>query len=191
MTGSSHDHNTPCCNALAGSGGQSVERRDFLKLATLGAGVALFASFAPRVASAGGTAEVILLSCMDYRLIDKIGKYMESRHLTGHYDHVILAGASLGAVTDKFPAWNEAFWQHLGVAIDLHHVKKLVIMDHRDCGAYKVVFGTDYGKDPEAETKIHSETLRKLAGKVKEKKNDLEIELLLMALDGSVATVSL
>ena len=35
---------------------------------------------------------------------------------------IVLAGAALGAVTPKFPAWNQTFWEHLGVAIDLHGI---------------------------------------------------------------------
>jgi carbonic anhydrase len=47
----------------------------------------------------------------------------------------------------KFPAWATTFWDHVQVAIDLHHIHKVVIMDHRDCGAYKVI-GKDLAADP-------------------------------------------
>ncbi|XLM20863.1 twin-arginine translocation signal domain-containing protein, partial [Chromobacterium piscinae] len=115
-------------------------RRGFLKLATLGGGAALLGSFVPRTSWAAGKTDVLLLSCMDYRLVDDFGEFMNGMGLRDNYDHIVLAGASLISITDKFPAWNTTFWEHLGVAIDLHHIKKVVLLDHRDCGAYKVVF---------------------------------------------------
>ena len=39
---------------------------------------------------------VLLLSCMDLRLLDEIVAYMDGRNLTDRYDHVILAGAAWG-----------------------------------------------------------------------------------------------
>lgn len=166
-------------------------RRQFLKLAALGAGAALYMVMDPaKPARAAGNVEAMLLSCMDFRLLDETVRYMEARHLTNGYDHVILAGASLGALTDKFPEWNKTFWDHVKVAKDLHHIKKVIVMDHRDCGAYRVVYGVDYGKQPELETKVHEEHLKKLAAKLKEVHPDLGVELLLMNLDGTVETIA-
>src|SRR5262245_5540473 len=63
--------------------------------------------------AAHGT-EVLLLNCMDYRLVDHTAHYMAKRGLKGKYDDIVLAGAALGAVTDQHPAWNETFWDELG-----------------------------------------------------------------------------
>jgi hypothetical protein len=123
---------------------------------------------------------------MDYRLVEATGHYMASRGLKGKYDHLILAGAALGALTDKFPSWNQTFWDHLGVAIDLHKIHKVLVLDHRDCGAYKVILGEDFAKDPAKETTIHTTQLQRLGKMVKEKYPALEVELFLMALDGTV-----
>ena len=119
-------------------------RRKFLQLAALGGGATLLASapFLPEARAAGGT-DALLLSCMDFRLMDDIERYMSGRGLRDKYDHVVLAGASLGAITDKYPAWNKTFWEHLGIAIQLHHIHTVIVMDHRDCGAYKVILGAE------------------------------------------------
>jgi hypothetical protein len=88
----------------------SQSRRRFLRFALLGGGVGLLASGWPRqTASAAGEVQALLLSCMDYRLVDKTGRYMAGRGLRNKYDHIILAGASLGALTEKYPAWNQTF----------------------------------------------------------------------------------
>lgn len=126
---------------------------------------------------------------MDYRLLDDIVRYMDSRALTNNYDQVILAGSSLGATTSLYPAWGETFWSHLQLALDLHHVSRLIILDHRDCGAYKVIFGQDYAADPQREMEIHGLQMRELRAAVAEKHPELPAELLLMSLDGSVETI--
>jgi len=138
-----------------------------------------------------GETDVLLLSCMDYRLVDDTHRYMSNRGLCDKYDHVILAGSSLGAVTDKYPAWNRTFWEHLDVSIKLHHIKKVIILDHRDCGAYKVIFEEDFSKHPTREKAIHEEKLRHLAAKIKGKYPSLETELLLMDLSGDVEKIFL
>jgi hypothetical protein len=75
-------------------------RRKFLQFAALGSGISLLAcpSLFTNAHAAGGT-EALLLSCMDYRLMDKVEQYMSQRGLRNQYDHVILAGAALGAIT--------------------------------------------------------------------------------------------
>lgn len=79
----------------------------------------------PGLAFAAGHTHALLLSCMDYRLVDKTRRYMVGRGLGNKkYDQIVLAGAALGAVTDKFPEWNKTFWDELGLAIDLSRVRE-------------------------------------------------------------------
>lgn len=167
-------------------------RRRFLRIAVLGTGASLLtaAAWPWRYVRAAGNTEALLLSCMDYRLIDDTERYMAGRGLKDKYDQVILAGASLGALTDKYPAWNKTFWEHLDVAIQLHHIQKVILMDHRDCGAYKVILGEDFGKNPANEKNVHAQKLRELGGRVKKQHPKLTVELLLMGLDGKVETIA-
>jgi carbonic anhydrase len=164
-------------------------RRDFIRIAALGGGLTVLG---PRLVRASGDVDTfaLLLSCMDYRLVQDTERYMVKRGLKKKYDHVILAGAALGALTEKFPAWNKTFWEHLDVAIELHHVKKVFLMDHRDCGAYQVVLGEDFGKTPAKETRVHAEKLRDLKKQILAKNSKLSIEMLLMNLDGKVETIA-
>jgi carbonic anhydrase len=178
------------CNSLAANEVVRIGRRTFLTSGLLGGGASLLALTLPAgMARAAGKTEALLLSCMDFRLIDETERYMTSRGLRNKYDHVILAGASLGALTDKYPAWNKTFWEHLDVAIELHQIHKVMVMDHRDCGAYKVVLGEDFSKDRAKETAIHTEKLRELRQQLNAKYPKLEVELLLMSLDGKVEKV--
>src|SRR5207302_500056 len=105
---------------------------------------------------AAGKIDALLLNCMDYRLTGATTRLMTQRKLAGQYDQITLAGASLGAKNDKFPAWGATFLDHVQVAIDLHHIHKVVVLDHRDCGAYRVILGRDLAADPKEELAVHA-----------------------------------
>ena len=81
-------------------------------------------------------AEVLLLTCMDFRFFEQIAAVMGEAGLTGKYDHVILAGAALGAVEPRVEHWHQTFFDHLDLAVKLHNVKAVIVLEHRDCGAY-------------------------------------------------------
>lgn len=97
---------------------------------------------------------VLLLSCMDLRLMDNIIHFMNHDNLTNRYDHVIFAGAALGALgapgakdhegnllkKKAYRHWKKAFFDQLLGAIRLHQVSDVYILEHRNCGAYHKVF---------------------------------------------------
>ncbi len=175
-----------CCNAILPA---PMSRRRALQAVALGAGVSLLSMLRPGVAKAGGHTEMLLLTCMDFRLANEIEAYMEARGLRDKYDHVVLAGASLGALNDRFPAWTEVFWQHLDLAIELHEVHRVMVLDHRDCGAYKMILGEASVKDPETELKSHVKQLYALRSAILAKHPHMEVEIGLMALDGAVMQI--
>jgi carbonic anhydrase len=165
-------------------------RRTFLRLAALGGSASLLAATSWLLeARAAGATDALLLSCMDFRLMDDIERYMSGRGLRKKYDHIVLAGASLGAITDQYPAWNKTFWEHLEIAIKLHNIPTVIVMDHRDCGAYKTILGAEHAKDPKVEKDTHAAQLKTLKGMINEKHPKLRVEMLLMALDGKVEAI--
>jgi carbonic anhydrase len=157
-------------------------------VAVLGAGAGLLARV-PLTRAAGAT-DALLLSCMDYRLMDDVERYMAGRKLRDRYDHVVLAGASLGALTDRYPAWSRTFWDHLEIALQLHQIHTVILLDHRDCGAYTVILGPEHAKDPATERETHAIQLRRLRTQIATKHPSLKVETLLMALDGSVEVIA-
>jgi carbonic anhydrase len=165
-----------------------LPRRALLRLGGLAAaGAAL--GWSQRARAAGKT-EAVLLSCMDYRLMDDLVRYMDGRKLTDSYDHLIIAGASLGVTSEKYPAWAQTFWDHVGLASDLHHIKRVIVIDHRDCGGYKLLLGPGHAKDRATETAAHAAELGKLRAAIKARNPALEVETLLMALDGTVEALA-
>lgn len=85
-------------------------------------------------------AEVVLLTCMDFRFFELVTAYMRDAGLTGKYYHLILAGAALGAVVPKEPAqpaWHKTFFDHLELARSLDPIKRVIVLEHRGCKAYE------------------------------------------------------
>ena len=142
-----------------------------------------------------GKTDALLLSCMDYRLIHDTAEYMQNeRHLLNKYDYVILAGAALGVNNRTHRNWGRTFWQHLDTAIGLHSIHEVIVIDHRNCGAYKLLLGRDFPPEPteeqrREETKVHKRQLDRLARAIHSRRPELDVTSLLMNLDGSVEEI--
>ena len=117
---------------------------------------------------------LILLSCMDMRLMNELTAFMDRDNLTNRYDHLVVAGAGLGLVhgkTDKkYKSWWKGFRLQVEAAIALgHKPEDLYIVEHRSCGAYKLLLGKDFGDDPTAqveERRLHQEYAQKCAKRI-------------------------
>src|SRR5262249_42079394 len=129
------------------------------------------------------------LTCIDYRLVDDGVAFFDSQGLKGDWDQVALAGASLAAVSPRFPSSNKAFWDHVDIARNLHNVRKLVVLDHRDCGAYKVAFGKAFAPSGKPELEQHKGIMLQTKAMLRTKHPELTSEFWLMALDGKVERV--
>ena len=161
-----------------------IDRRDLAKLLAGAAGVAAL----PGAAQAA-TVDALAITCIDYRLVDDAVRFFDGKKMTNDYDQVSLAGASLAAVSDKFPSSNAAFWDHIGIAKTLHHIRRMIVVDHRDCGAFKVAFGKAFKGDAVGETAQHKAVMEQVKAKLAKTHPDLESEFYLMALDGKAERV--
>ena len=158
-------------------------RRAFLGLA---AGLA--ATTLPGGARAGdGTAyEAMLLSCIDPRLVTKVHTAMAQQGLHNQYSQFAIAGAAIGVMAPGFSGWAPAFWDNLAASMQLHRIKRIVVLNHRDCGAARIAYGNAAVATPEAETALHRTVFAAFAAKVAERQPRLAVTGGLMALDGTV-----
>ena len=144
--------------------------------------------------NAAHDADTLLLSCMDFRLIASVEKYMANNTKTGEYDYVVLAGASLGVNNTTYPEWGLSFWEHVQLSRDLHNIKNIMIIDHRNCGAYKAFLKDDFPEKATKaqltdETAAHKKQLDLLANAIHAKYPFLGVQTRLMALDGTVMDI--
>jgi carbonic anhydrase len=122
---------------------------------------------------------LLLLQCMDSRYPHRTIQTMDSLGLRGKYDQLILAGASLGVVHSEL--WRDTFLDHLEFAITEHGVKEVLILDHRDCGAYKKFLGIGPGNpkdEKDAHIKISKEAIGFVVGRFPKLKGHIECLLL-------------
>ena len=103
-------------------------------------------------------ADLLLVNCIDCRYPHAIHKYMHCQRPDDVYDHLVLAGASLAstAVHTHSSCWANTFLEHVAAAIDMHKIRGVLVLDHRDCGAYRK-FGllTDGDTDTQREFDQH------------------------------------
>ena len=120
----------------------------------------------------------LLLTCIDYRYPRRVLDAMARIFPTMSYDQFILAGASLGASRTE---WQDVLVQHVEAALFLgHDIRRIVILDHRDCGAYrhpreleipKKVLKHGLPKDvlPSVEKECHQSVVSKLIPKLRKR----------------------
>lgn len=169
---------TCCGDLLAGR----LSRRHLLRA---GGGLAAFAALQPFTAlAATGHYEAMVVSCIDPRFQLPVSKYTARRHLTGKYSHFVFAGAAIGVVAPAFQDWHKTFWDNLAATIQLHNIKKVIAINHRDCGAAKIAYGEAAVATKEAETETHRKALAEFRKQVNEKQPKLGVETGIMALNG-------
>lgn len=130
-------------------------------------------------------AKAIVITCMDFRLIDDAVRYLDSIGYNNNYDEFILAGASLGYNQTKFTAWTETLDKHIELAENLHDIKEVIVIDHMQCGAYKIFYDKKEIKREE-EIKLHRENFKIFEKTISTKYPNLKVRTLLMDLDGKI-----
>tara|TARA_B100000242_G_scaffold276726_1_gene232835 strand:- start:424 stop:846 length:423 start_codon:yes stop_codon:yes gene_type:complete len=127
----------------------------------------------------------MVLSCIDPRFQPIVYKYLKKKKLNGKYSSFTIAGAALGVTANKFKKWHKVFWDNIDISIKLHKIKKLIVINHRDCGAAKIINGKkEFSKINE--TKVHKNSFKKIKKIFKKKYPNLIIETLLISLNQKI-----
>jgi len=141
--------------------------------------------------AADGTAyDSMLLTCIDPRLVSPVGAWMDAQNLKGKYSQFAIAGAAIGVVAPSFAGWAPAFWENLGASIQLHKVSRVMVVNHRDCGAAKIAYGEAAIATRDAETALHRRVFAEFAAQLAQRQPTLKLGGGLMALDGTLETLA-
>ncbi len=114
--------------------------------------------------------EAIIITCIDFRFQEFINKWVSENFSPRSFDRVAIAGG----VFDF-----DYVLKQVGISKRLHHINKVVLINHEDCGAYGET-GT-----PEK----HAEDLKNAAAKIKAQYPDLEVETYYLHLNGTFESI--
>ena len=131
--------------------------------------------------------KAMVLSCIDPRFQSIVFNYLKIKKLNGKYSSFTIAGSAIGVTANKFKRWHKVFWDNFETSVKLHNIKKLIVINHRDCGAAKIINGK---KDFTIinETNVHKNSFQKIKKIFRKKYPKLSIELKIISLNSNVET---
>jgi carbonic anhydrase len=180
-----HPEACTCCGDLLQG---AFNRRRFIQSAAVGGAAALLSPYFAFAAT--GNYEAMVLACIDPRFQKPVADHLARRNLTGKYSQFVVAGAAIGVVAPAFKDWHKTFWDNLGASVQLHNIKKVIVIDHRDCGAAKIAYGDAAVANRDAETATHRTALAEFRKQMADRFPKLGVETGLMALGGKVETLT-
>jgi carbonic anhydrase len=115
--------------------------------------------------------DALVVHCMDYRLQKYLHPWIMSRFGADNFDIISLAGG----VHDY-----EMVLKYVQLAVQVHSIKQVVLINHEDCRAY--------GRD--GTYKRHKHDLMDAEQKIEVLFSDLEVETFYLHLDGTFELIS-
>ena len=134
--------------------------------------------------------KAMVLSCIDPRCQPKINNILKKKKLSGKYSLFSIAGSAVGVTSSKFKTWHNVFWQNLDISLKLHGIKKLIAVNHYDCGAAKLV-NKQKKFNKNIEYKIHQNAFKTLKTKLKKKYPKFELETKIITVKTLFLTVAM
>lgn len=132
----------------------------------------------------------MVLSCIDPRCQPKINNILKKKKLSGKYSLFSIAGSAVGVTSSKFKTWHNVFWQNLSISLKLHGIKKLIAVNHYDCGAAKLV-NKQKKFNKNIEYKIHQNAFKTLKAKLKKKYPKFKLETKIITVKTLFLTVAM
>ncbi len=108
--------------------------------------------------------EAVVLACIDFRFWKETAKFVEEELGVKAYDFPKLPGAAKAINECLIDNDSDLAAQCVSVPCNLHHIQKIVVVNHADCGAYGG--SAKFNNDSEAEQRFHEGELRKAKEKI-------------------------
>jgi len=129
--------------------------------------------------------KAMVLSCIDPRFQPLVYNHLKKKKLIGKFSAFTIAGGAIGVTHNKFKKWHSVFIENLFTSIKLHKIERLIVINHTDCGAAKMV-NDKKNFNFSIENKIHKTSFIKLKKIIKKKFPKLKIELNLMSINSKI-----
>lgn len=117
--------------------------------------------------------EAVVLTCIDFRFWRESLEFVENELGLKSFDFPSLPGSA--KAINECALDDDLAMACIGVPCDLHHVKKVVIIHHQDCGAYGG--SGKFDGDAAAEKAFHTEEMQKAKAKISAKYPEVEVVL--------------
>lgn len=113
----------------------------------------------------------IVITCIDFRFQDLIENWLKEKFPPKSYDRVALGGGvkNLDTVLSQ-----------IDIAVKLHHIKKVVLINHEECGAYGA----------ESIPQKHQQDLQKAKAEIKKQYPNLQVEIYYLKKDGTFENIA-
>jgi len=118
-----------------------------------------------------GRCDALIAVCIDFRFQKFIRDWTDKTLKDKTFDLVALAGATKDIKT---------ILKQVDISVKLHHIKKVYLIHHEDCGAY--------GKEGTKEK--HIKDLRKAKEKILARHKNLKVETFFLHLNGSFEKIN-
>lgn len=122
-------------------------------------------------------AEAVALFCIDFRFKDATLKFLSQELKLSRVDFIVLAGASKTIADPSDLAHKKTALDQLEISARLHHINKIILIDHIDCGAYGGL--KKFNNNVNLEKEAHIKNLKKSKNLLAKKFKSIIIELYL------------
>lgn len=116
-------------------------------------------------------AESLVVTCIDFRFQDYINSWISQNLKPKTYDRVAIAGSVKNLDT---------ILGQIDIAVRLHHINKVILINHEDCGAYR----------EEGTQAKHTQDLINAKGRINENYPQLNVESYYLHLDGDFEKIN-
>ncbi|MBU4453345.1 hypothetical protein L6259_00860 [Candidatus Parcubacteria bacterium] len=118
---------------------------------------------------------------MDFRIQEDVNNWMKEQGILNNCDFIAVAGGVKDLVSPEKPEHRELLLKQVRISHDLHSMKRVILMNHTDCGAYggRAAFSSDH-----EERERHVTDMKNTASLIKESWPDIEIKIILAVMEG-------
>ena len=84
--------------------------------------------------------DVLVIHCGDYRFQTAFREFLSSTLSFPSYDLMVIPGGPLTlAPIEPFPKYHWATWNWTRFFVEIHKLRRLILIQHQDCGFYKSI----------------------------------------------------
>lgn len=125
--------------------------------------------------------ENLIINCMDFRLQEKLSKFLAGLGIARNYDLISVAGSALVLANPKNVRDRGFIIEQITIAVAKHGIRRVMIINHQDCGAYG---GSSAFDSPQKEKARHLKDLSLAKKVVNDQFSQIEV-ILYYALKGA------